>query len=127
MEYTLPEWWYITPCLSIVFRDASSFARRMSLVLYAAYHMVPSWSAMLQPTQNVRPTGAIVVSHHRSGRIGLGPSWFVFFGGLGGVEQVSCEPHPKFLPFRIRFTSSLHSGPFSVSHRYPVTGSKLNP
>ena len=47
-----------------------------------------------QPEQNAAPVGAIWGVYHRLGRIGLGPSWFVFFGGAGGVEQVPDAPHP---------------------------------
>src|SRR5690242_15032104 len=89
--------------------------------------MPPSPEGIPQLTQNATPTGAIVGVNHFSGRTGLGPSWFVFAGGWGGVEHVSWMPHPSLLPLMIRFSSSLHSGPFSVSHRFPVSGSKVNP
>ena len=41
--------------------------------------------------------------------------------------QVSFGPQPKFPPPTIRLISSLHSGPFSVSHSLSVSGSNVNP
>ena len=50
------------------------------------------------------------------------------FVSCGAVPpQVSRGPQPKLPPFTIRLISSLHSGPFSVSHRRPVFGSKVKP
>ena len=58
-------------------------------------------------------------------RRGVGPLLFVFPGE--SPPQFSFGPHPKFPPPTMRLISSLHSGPFSVSHRLPVCGSNVNP
>src|SRR5204863_4700087 len=77
------------------------------------------------PWQNSVPTGVTVGVNHARGRIGFGPSWFVFCGAW--PEHVSCGPQPKFPPSTIRLISSLQLGPASVSHRFPVCGSNEKP
>ena len=52
------------------------------------------------------------------GRRGVGPLPFVSPGDC--PRQFSFGPQPKFPPPAIRLISSLHSGPFSVSHRRSV-------
>src|SRR6188472_806311 len=86
----------------------------------------PPNDRMPQPWQKAAPVMPIVepVNHFGLCR-GLGPELFVPPGF--GVEQVSLGPHPKLAPFTIRLISSVHSGPFSVSHRRCVTGSKVKP
>src|SRR5436190_23390925 len=46
------------------------------------------------PVKNAAFVGAIVRAHQSIGSTGLGPSWFVFAGGGGGVVHVSEGPHP---------------------------------
>jgi hypothetical protein len=70
--------------------------------------------------QNVAPVGAVGGVHVHLGCTGSGPLSDVF-------GQRELGPQPKFLPERIRFTSSSQSGPFSVCHGRPVLGSKVNP
>ena len=60
--------------------------RLMSSSLYEPKNRVPSLCVSPQPTQNAAPTGAIVGVNQSFGSTGLGPSWFVFCGGEGGVE-----------------------------------------
>ena len=71
--------------------------------------------------------GADRVAYHARGKIGDGPSWFVFLGAFGGTVQTACAPQPKFAPRTSRFTSSLHAGPLSASHRRLVSGSNAMP
>src|SRR3954454_24998917 len=104
-------------------RSAVSLISRISPVLFAPKNNAPSASAMPQLSQNARPVGAIVGVNQRSGMIrGSGPSWFVLSGAL--PEQVSCGPHAWFSPASSTLISSTHSGPFSVSHNVPDSGSK---
>ena len=69
------------------------------------------------------PVGMV---HHQIGRIGFGPSRFVFIGAGGGVAQFALGPHPKFRSAAVRFgrrlISSLQFGPFSVTYSRPVKG-----
>src|SRR6266536_6058725 len=111
------------------FRSGVSTPLRISCgELFMPKIIVPSLAdPRPQAWQNSVPTGAMVGVNQASGSTGFGPSWLVFRGGGGGWEHVSLGPHPKFAPFAIRLISSLHSGPFSVSHRFPVIGSKVKP
>src|SRR2546423_12887433 len=108
-------------------RSGESVTWRTFESLNAPKKNAPPAVPMPHPTQKAIPTGAMVEPNHHFGRTGFGPSWLVFWGGGGGVEQVSFGPHPSLAPFPMRFSSSLHSGPFSVSHRLLVSGSKLKP
>src|SRR6266571_7367151 len=47
-----------------------------------------------EPVKNAAFVGAIVGVHQSRGMTGLGPSWFVFAGGCGGVEHVAAGPQP---------------------------------
>src|SRR5215210_6103011 len=65
--------------------------------------------------------------YHRLGMIlGVGPLLLVLLGLLPDAQSWF-GPQPMLPPFTIRFSSSLQLGPFSVSHRRPVRGSKANP
>src|SRR5919198_5479314 len=114
--------WWATPS-----RLGVSFTRRMSPVLYAPKKNFPLLAAPSPHfRQNTRPVGAMVGVYHRFGRMrGFGPLLLVSYGEV--PLQFSFGPHPKLRPATIRLTSSLHSGPFSVSHRRWVAGSKSNP
>src|SRR6267143_6907149 len=75
--------------------------------------------------------GQIVAFHQKIGRMGLGPSRFVLFGGGGGVLHVFDGPQPKFrfgaMRSGRRLTSSLQAGPFSVTYGWPVMGWNARP
>ena len=70
--------------------------------------------------------GAIVGVNHSCGSNGCNPSELVFCGA-DPESQVPDGPHPRLASSGTRLTSSLHTGPFSVSHNAPETGSKANP
>src|SRR5512132_498827 len=76
--------------------------------------------------QNAAPVIPIVLAKYVVGRWrGFGPLLFVFPGAA--PLQLSFAPQPKFPPLTMRLISSLHCGPFSVSHRRPVFGSNVDP
>jgi hypothetical protein len=54
---------------------------------------VPSWAqaALFAECSPVGPSGE---AYQATGSIGLAPSWLVFLGAAGGVEQVSDGPQP---------------------------------
>src|SRR5207244_11024730 len=107
-------------------RSAVRATRRMFEVLYAPKYIFPFPPGSPHVEQNATPVGAIVGVNHLSGRTrGRGPSWFVFWGGC--PTHVSWVPHAWFSPGRSMLISSLHAGPFSVSHSMAVCGSKANP
>jgi hypothetical protein len=82
-----------------------------------------------QPLQKAAPVSAGGTEKNSLGSFGLGPSWFVLSGAGGGVLHVCVGPQPKFssLERDMRLISSLHDGPFYVSQRRPVLGSKVKP
>src|SRR5437588_4718556 len=98
----------------------------MSPVLYAPKNNRP---LLADPRphrrQNAIPVGAIVGVYQSFGRFGFGPLLLVSCGEV--PLQFSFGPHPSVRALMIRFSSSLHSGPFSVSHSRPVRGSNANP
>ena len=72
----------------------------------------------LQKARPVIPTGSRNLCF---GRIrGIGPLLFV-------LGQFALDPQPWLPPLRMRFTSSLHSGPLSVCQSLPPIGSNANP
>src|SRR2546430_6798764 len=84
-----------TACIETMpVRFESSTTRVIVFVLNAPKSSVPSLDGRPHPTQKASPVGAMVGVNQASGITGFGPSWFVFAGGGGGDEQVSCGPHP---------------------------------
>src|SRR3954453_7314606 len=79
-----------------------------------------------QPWQNAAPVIPIVEAvNHFGPWCGVGPELFVPRGL--DTEHDSFGPQPKLPPFTTRLISSVHSGPFSVSHSRCVAGSNVNP
>src|SRR4051812_38839995 len=86
----------------------------------------PPNDGMPHPWQNAAPVIPIVEAVNHFGRCrGFGPELFVPAGF--DSEHDSLGPQPKLPPFTTRLISSVHVGPFSVSHRRCVTGSNVNP
>ena len=67
----------------------------------------------------------VVAIDQEAGGIGSSPSRLVPSGEPAAQDPLG--PQPKLPPDRIRFSSSVHSGPFSVSHSRSVSGSKASP
>src|SRR5438105_7066138 len=113
-------------CRATPSRVDVSRTRRTSPVLYAPKKSFPLL-ALPRPhsVQNAIPVGAMVGVYQRLGRLGFGPLLFVSYGDV--PLQLSFGPHPSLRPLMIRFSSSLHSGPFSVSHSRWVRGSNAKP
>src|SRR5712692_2509353 len=120
-------WVYMTDFDAMPIRSGVGTTCHIWWVLKAMKSRSPSLPVKPHPTQKAAPTGAMVGVKNVSGMIGFGPSWLVLAGGFGGMEQVSFGPQPKLPPPVAMLISSLHSGPFSVSQRREVSGSKVNP